>query len=248
MELYTIIAQIINFGVLIFLLNRFLFKPVMRTMEERRQDIKDRIEETQKKLEESDKLKEEYFSKLREVEEENIVLRKKAIDDVKRFKEVELQKVKDDVSAKKNKFDDYLNLEQKNLIENFNQNLLDLFNVYSSNLLGVIANSSLQEGLLNKFLDKIDGLNDAKVKEINDLKSSTIKISSNAELSRENKLKLSETLKRKGFVFDDMEFDIDKKLIIGIELKAKSYVLSWNTRELTTNFVESINKKMNAEG
>lgn len=245
MELYTIIAQIINFGVLVFLLNRFLFKPVMRTIEKRKQDIKDIIEETQKKLEESDRLKEEYFNKLKEVEDENIVLRRKAVEDVKKFKETELQKAKDDVSVKKNKFDDYLKLEQKNLIENFNENLLDLFNIYSSDLLGVIANSSLQEQLLNKFLDKINGLSNVRIEEINNLKSDTIKISSNAELSKEGKLKLVETLKKKNFIFDDVEFDIDKKLIIGIELKVGSYVLSWNTRELTTNFVEGVNKKLN---
>ena len=70
MELYTIIAQFINFGVLIFLLNKFLYKPVLKTMEKRREDIKNKIEETEKKLEESEKLKEEYFKKLQEVEKE----------------------------------------------------------------------------------------------------------------------------------------------------------------------------------
>ena len=64
MELYTIIAQLINFSVLLFILNKFLYKPVLKTMDKRREDIKNKIEETQNKLEESDKLKEEYFNKL----------------------------------------------------------------------------------------------------------------------------------------------------------------------------------------
>ena len=213
MELYTIIAQFINFGVLIFLLNKFLYKPVLKTMEKRREDIKNKIEETEKKLEESEKLKEEYFNKLQEVEKENIVLRKKAIADIKKFKEEELQKAKDDISAKKDKFNDYLDLEQKNLVENFNEDLSDLFVEYSNNVLQVLANST--------------------------------HIYSNDELTTKQKNFIKDSLVEKGFKFKDIQCDIDKDLILGIELKAKSYILSWNVKELTTNFISNIDNKIN---
>ena len=60
MNLFTIIAQLINFSVLIYLLNKFLYKPVLATLEKRREDIKSKMEEIEDKLKESDKLKEEY--------------------------------------------------------------------------------------------------------------------------------------------------------------------------------------------
>lgn len=245
MELYTIIAQIINFSVLVFLLNRFLYKPVMRTMDKRRQDIKDKIEETQKKLEESDKLKEEYFTKLQEVEKENIVLRKQALEDIKKFKELELQKAQEDVAIKKGKFNDYLVLEQKNLIENFNENLSDLFVEYSNDILGVLANSTLQREIINNFLNKINALDNAKVNEINNLKLDTVYIYSNGEFTDEEKYILKDSLLKKGFKFNNIEFNIDKKLVLGIEFKAKSYILSWNVKELTDNFISRLNKKIN---
>ena len=49
MELYTIIAQLINFSVLLFILNKFLYKPILKTMDKRREDIKNKIEENQNK-------------------------------------------------------------------------------------------------------------------------------------------------------------------------------------------------------
>ena len=245
MELYTIIAQFINFGVLIFLLNKFLYKPVLKTMEKRREDIKNKIEETEKKLEESEKLKEEYFNKLQEVEKENIVLRKKAIADIKKFKEEELQKAKDDISAKKDKFNDYLDLEQKNLIENFNTDLSDLFVEYSNNILQVLANSTLQDEIVNNFVEKVNELTADKVDSVNKLNLDNIYIYSNAELNAKQKNFIKDSLIEKGFKFKDIQCDIDKDLILGIEIKKKSYILSWNVKELTTNFISNIDNKIN---
>lgn len=245
MELYTIIAQLINFSVLLFILNKFLYKPILKTMDKRREDIKNKIEETQNKLEESDKLKEEYFNKLQEVEKENITLRKQALEDIKKFKDSELQKVKEDISLKKDKFNDYLNLEQKSLIENFNENLSDLFVEYSNNILQVLANSTLQGEIVNNFMQKINDLTDEKVESVNKLNVEDMYISSNDELTDKQKDFIKDSLVKKGFKFKDIQYTVDKKLILGIELKAKSYVLSWNVRELTNNFISTIDNKIN---
>ncbi len=244
MELYTIIAQILNFGVLIFLLNKFLYKPVLKTMDKRRNDIKQKIEETEKKLQESDKLKEDYLNKLNEVEKENIILRKQALEDVKKFKELELQKAKNDISVKKDRFNDYLHLEQKNLIENFNENLTDMFIEYSNDILKVIANSNLQNEIVNNFIEKLKGLTKDKIDNINDLKLDTVYILSNDSLNEEEKKLIKDSLVDKGLIFKNIEYSVDKKLILGIELRAKSYVLSWNVKELTANFIANIDKKM----
>lgn len=245
MELYTIIAQLINFSVLLFILNKFLYKPILKTMDKRREDIKNKIEETQNKLEESDKLKEEYFNKLQEVEKENITLRKQALEDIKKFKDSELQKVKEDISLKKDKFNDYLILEQKSLIENFNENLSDLFVEYSNNILQVLANSTLQGEIVNNFMQKINDLTDEKVESVNKLNVEDMYISSNDELTDKQKDFIKDSLVKKGFKFKDIQYTVDKKLILGIELKAKSYVLSWNVRELTNNFISTIDNKIN---
>lgn len=245
MESYTIIAQLINFSVLLFILNKFLYKPVLKTMDKRREDIKNKIEETQNKLEESDKLKEEYFNKLQEVEKENIALRKQALEDIKKFKDSELQKVKEDISLKKDKFNDYLDLEQKSLIENFNENLLDLFVGYSNNILQVLANSTLQGEIVNNFMQKINDLTDEKVESVNKLNVEDIYVSSNDELTDEQKDFIKDSLVKKGFKFKDVQYTVDKKLILGIKLKAKSYVLSWDVRELTNNFISTIDNKIN---
>ena len=138
-----------------------------------------------------------------------------------------------------------MDLEQKSLIENFNENLLDLFVEYSNNILQVLANSTLQDELVNNFMQKINDLTDEKVESVNKLNVEDMYISSNDELTDKQKDFIKDSLVKKGFKFKDIQYTADKKLILGIELKAKSYVLSWDVRELTNNFISTIDNKIN---
>ncbi|HSQ97263.1 MAG TPA: hypothetical protein VLL98_00920 [Rickettsiales bacterium] len=243
MELFTIIAQLVNFVILIFILNKFLYKPVLLTLEKRRNDIKKKIEETERKLSESEQLKEEYLNKLNNLMQENEDLKHKALQDIKKFKELEIQKAKDDVAARKNKFTEYLDFEEKSLIENFNEKFGKLFVSYSNMLLKNIANSDLEKEVLNKFIEKIKLLNLQKIDEINSLRSDTVLILSNNKLTSEQQEIIKETLQHKKIKFSNINFEVDANLILGIQMKVKSYVLSWDVRELSSDFLNSIGKE-----
>ena len=47
---FEILAQIFNFFILLFLLNKFLFKPIMVAMEKREAEIEDTVETANEKL------------------------------------------------------------------------------------------------------------------------------------------------------------------------------------------------------
>ena len=45
---FTVLAQIINFLILVFLLKRFLYKPILRAMAEREEKMADALESSQR--------------------------------------------------------------------------------------------------------------------------------------------------------------------------------------------------------
>ena len=241
MNLFTIIAQLINFSVLIYLLNKFLYKPVLATLEKRREDIKSKMEEIEDKLKESDKLKEEYLSKLKNLEKENSILKEKAIQEANEIKELELQKARQDLSEKKDRFNEYLNLEQQKLVENFNENLGKLFINYSNNIFKSIANTDLDNQIINKIIENINNLNNDKIEEINKLNPDFIEIITSFEVNKERQDNFEKAFKNKKINFSKIKYVCNKDLILGIEVKIKSFVLSWNLKELTENFLKNIN-------
>ncbi len=55
---YQILFQIINFGILIFVLNKFLYDPIVKIIDQRNKKIQDGIKAAEKNLEEKAKLDE----------------------------------------------------------------------------------------------------------------------------------------------------------------------------------------------
>lgn len=236
MDWFTILVQILNFAVLIFLLNIFLYKPLLKTINKRKDDIKKRIEEGEKELVEIKKLKDEYQKRFNESEQENEILREKMAIELKEIKDSELKNIKEDISNRRKKFGEYLELEEKSLMNNFYEKMDDLVIEYSNVILSSLANSSLEKEILNKFMEKIDEFDDTKVNEINASKSDIINIISSYKLDKKDELAIKDALVKKGFEFHDIEFVVDKNLILGVELRVKSYSVSWNIRDFAEKF------------
>ena len=57
---FTLVAQIVNFLILIWLLKKFLFRPVQNVMKKRENEITSRLEEARNRLNEAEKKVEEY--------------------------------------------------------------------------------------------------------------------------------------------------------------------------------------------
>ena len=51
---FTLVAQVLNFVILLFLLKRFLYRPVLDAIEQREQRIRDRMDEARRKEEEAE--------------------------------------------------------------------------------------------------------------------------------------------------------------------------------------------------
>ena len=239
MELYTIIAQIINFCILIFILNKYLYKPVMETMEKRKNEIKNKIDDTEKKLKESERLKDEYIDKLKNVEEENNILRQKANDEINKIKEFETQKINNEILEQREKFAKYLELEQKNLLNNFNTNLSEIFIKYSNYMFKTISNSTLEDQIVNVFLDKISTSNSEELKNIKSVKYENIYIFSSNQLSDRNKDIIKGTLIQNGFLFENIDFQINNDITLGLEIKIGSYCFLWDIKRITEQFISN---------
>jgi F-type H+-transporting ATPase subunit b len=67
---FTVTAQIFNFLVLVYLLKRFLYKPIVRAMDERERRIASRLEEAEKREEAARQEQDQYEEKKREIDDQ----------------------------------------------------------------------------------------------------------------------------------------------------------------------------------
>ncbi len=69
---YQLLFQIINFGILVFVLNRFLYRPIIKIISQRNKKIEDSIKAAEKTLKEKAKLEEIKKKAIEEAEKEAV--------------------------------------------------------------------------------------------------------------------------------------------------------------------------------
>ncbi|MGQ9473983.1 MAG: F0F1 ATP synthase subunit B [Candidatus Caldatribacteriaceae bacterium] len=122
----SIVFQIINFIILVFLLFRFLFKPVVRTLDQRSQFIKgelQKIEEEKKRLEEVKRSLEEETARLKEKYLEVI---DQAKIEASRIKESIIREAYEEGEKIKDEYRRRAQREAEELLGNLREEIMDL--------------------------------------------------------------------------------------------------------------------------
>ena len=83
---FTVLAQIFNFLLLLFILKWVLYKPIFRFMKKRRNDIKNKIEKAEEKIKEAEEKMLEYDKKIEAFEQERKRKQSKFLSDLKEEK------------------------------------------------------------------------------------------------------------------------------------------------------------------
>ena len=85
-NIWDIVWTVVNLLLFFFLLKKFLFKPVMKVMDEREKKIRDDLDGAQAARDESEKLKSEYENKLVDAHDEADKIRAKTIKSAEKEK------------------------------------------------------------------------------------------------------------------------------------------------------------------
>src|SRR5580698_7005160 len=112
---FTVIAQAVNFLILVWLLKRFLYKPILHAIDEREKGIAAQLAEAEAKKGESQKERDDFQHKNEVFDQERAVLLKKATDEAKAERQRLLDEARKDADALRAKRQVALRDEQRNL-------------------------------------------------------------------------------------------------------------------------------------
>ena len=112
---FTVAAQAINFLILVWLLKRFLYKPILHAIDEREKGIAAQLAEAEAKKAESQKERDDFQHKNEAFDQERAALLKKATDEAKAERQRLLDEARKDADALRAKRQEALRNEQQNL-------------------------------------------------------------------------------------------------------------------------------------
>src|SRR3712207_204375 len=152
---YEFFFTIINTIVLFFILKRLLFKPVIKIIDDRERDIKDRIDEGNRAQEEGLKFKEEYEGKLDQVKnqgQEILELSKKRADE--RAEKI-IFEARQEASAIKEKASLDIERERQQAFEDVKGEISDIAILAATKVIEKDMDTDKHKELIDDFISKV---------------------------------------------------------------------------------------------
>ena len=152
---YEFFFTIINTIALFFILRRLLFKPVIKIIDDRERDIKDRIDEGNRAQEEGLKFKEEYEGKLDQVKnqgQEILELSKKRADE--RAEKI-IFEARQEASAIKEKASLDIERERQQAFEDVKGEISDIAILAATKVIEKDMDTDKHKELIDDFISKV---------------------------------------------------------------------------------------------
>ncbi|MCX6258058.1 MAG: F0F1 ATP synthase subunit B [Bacteroidia bacterium] len=155
---FTVIAQIINFLILVWLLRRFLYKPVLSAIDERENKIASQLKDAAAKESEAKKEQAEFLKKNEKFDQQKKELMDEAVAETKEEREKLLEEARNEAAGLRSKLENALKTMQENLNRDIAQKTQQEVFSIARKTLADLASISLEEQSANKFVKRINEL------------------------------------------------------------------------------------------
>ena len=216
---FTVIAQIINFFVLVWLLRRFLYKPVLKAIDERENKIASELKDAKAKETEAKKEQAEFLEKNEKFDQQ----KKKLIDNVIAETNEELEKLleeaRNEAAVLRSKLEKSLDAMQENLEHDIAQKTQEEVFAITRKTLKDLASMSLEEQSVNIFVNRLKELKNEEKKKLTDAfksGSDSILVQTAFDLPSKQQTEIKSTVNEILGTKTQFQFKTVPKLISGI--------------------------------
>jgi F-type H+-transporting ATPase subunit b len=237
----TFLLEILNFLVLVWILKRFLYRPVLDVIARRRAAIENKLAEAEQLHTDADALKDQYENRLSSWRQE----RQKAMDELHHEIEAnrlqQLGDLKQELAQEEEKIRVAGARKEKQLLREIEQRALHQAAEFASRLLAEAAGPELENRLLDLLLD---GLSTMPADQISALGSKwgelpeRILVSSAYALADDKRHRLEDTLNRVTGLSIPVHYEQDAELLAGLNITIGAWVLQLNVRDELRGFTE----------
>lgn len=229
---FIVVAQIINFLILVALLKRFLYKPITQAMETRSQRIERQLAAAASKEEDAEAEKKSYLQKQQTLETQ----KQEWLNKVKQEVELEKEQLTENAIAEINLlrsqwYQDFERDRQK-LASEIRDRLSHQVILATRKTLSDLANADLEGQIVERLIDRLYNLDDRQLKAIRTAPLSNprhvITIRSSFTIPEAKRERLISAIHQQIVTEAEVKFEIKEDLICGIELRDRGYKISWN--------------------
>ncbi len=242
----TFILEIINFLILVWILKYFLYKPVLKIIEQRKADIQKDLDDAQAMRDESHKLQKKYEHRLQEWQQEKQRSLSKLHEEIDLERERLMKELKQSLEQEQKKARVLEAHRLKDTIKILQQQALRQGTRFTATLLSRLASPELESLLFALLLEDLNSLSDERQELLQTTakgkKDQLVKVSSSNELSQSNRKKLEDTLNLLAGTGLAYEYQQEPRLLSGLRIVLGPWMLHANLQDELQFFSESVHE------
>ena len=237
----TFLLEIFNFLVLVWILKRFLYQPVLDIIARRRAVIENQLAEAEQRHSDADALKEQYEHRLTSWAQERQEAMDKLQQELEENRLQQLDQLKTELAQEEEKIRVARSRQDKQAMREIEQRALQQAAEFSSRLLAEAAGPELENRLFDLLLDGLAAMPAEQISALDNKWGETperILVSSAYPLTDDKRHRLEDTLSRVTGLSIAVHYEQDVKLLAGLNITIGAWVLQLNVRDELQGFME----------
>jgi F-type H+-transporting ATPase subunit b len=242
---FTVIAQLINFLVLVWLLKRFLYRPILNAIDAREKRIADELADADEKRAEAEQQREAFQQKNAEFDQHRTAKMSKVTKDAKAEKTRLLNEVREESDALRSKLELALKNEQLSLQDALSQRAREEVFAIARKALSDLAGASLEARMAVIFVQRLDALKDEEKASLQSAFAGSdqpLIVHTAFDLPEEQTTLIRAALK--GILGDsvDIQFATEPAIVSGIEINANGQKIAWSIADYLATLTKRVNQ------
>lgn len=246
---FTFVAQIVNFVVLVFFLNRFLYGPITRAMSQREESIATRLHQAEQKQDDATVKLERYRHLSEELENQRKRLLEQARADSETTRQALVADARAEVQSRRDDWMSSLQREQKSLIDLIRQRASQQVISVSNSVLSQLANAELEQRILTNFLGQLKRIPPDQVEDLKSkvARNNLARVITAFDVSASSRSQICRSLDQQ-LGLKQVDFVTLPELICGIELHVNGCKIGWSMREHLESLTDEIHGLLTQDG
>ena len=247
---FVLLAQIINFLILVFLLKYFLYGRILSAIDARESKIASRFSEAERLKAQAQQSADAYDEKNRELKDKAEELMNQAQKASEHEKEQLMDKVREEVDQVRQRWYETLSREKKAFLEDLRRRAGTYIYDTIRHVLADMADEDLEERMVQVFTERLRNMNQEQQDKLKDsLKAggSIIVVRSAFALNPDQKKRIEEAIRPYVAPKVPVRYEVSGAIGAGIEMMAHGYKVSWSIEDYLASLEEKFVRTLKEE-
>jgi F-type H+-transporting ATPase subunit b len=246
---FTVVAQAVNFLVLVWLMKRFLYQPIIKALDAREQRIAAELTDADNKKKEAEAEREAFKRKNEEIDSQHDGMMSQAANDADAERSRLMEAARNDAQDLRNKLNDKLANEYRNLHDEIARRTQAEVFAIARKALGDLSGNTLEERIVEVFLQRLREMDDSELSRLASVatKGEAVIVRSAFELSAAQHTSVEQAIRAAFGSGNPVRFDIVPNLIGGIELVLRGEKVAWSISDHLASLEKELAELLKAQ-